>query len=77
MIRYSLSVGFISFSVDTEAEDSIDMQNGDSDSSSSEEDGHASAILLGSSIAVKNDVRPYQASRSEEIISLHHMDFLG
>ncbi|KAL4582261.1 hypothetical protein LXL04_006805 [Taraxacum kok-saghyz] len=44
--------------------DAIDMQNGvnanngDSDSSSSQEDGHASAILLGSSIAVKNAVRP-------------------
>lgn len=44
--------------------DAIDMQNGvnasndDSDSTSSQEDGHASAILLGSSIAVKNAVRP-------------------
>lgn len=44
--------------------DAIDMQNGvnasngDSDSNSSQEDGHASAILLGSSIAVKNAVRP-------------------
>ncbi|GJT36880.1 SET domain-containing protein [Tanacetum coccineum] len=44
--------------------DAIDMQNGvnagndDSDSSSSQEDGHASAVLLGSSIAVKNAVRP-------------------
>ncbi|XP_071710016.1 histone-lysine N-methyltransferase CLF isoform X2 [Rutidosis leptorrhynchoides] len=44
--------------------DAIDMQNGvnasdgDSDSTSSQEDGHASAVLLGSSIAVKNAVRP-------------------
>ncbi|KAJ0754117.1 putative [histone H3]-lysine(4) N-trimethyltransferase chromatin remodeling SET family [Helianthus annuus] len=44
--------------------DAIDMQNGvnasndDSDSSNSQEDGHASAVLLGSSIAVKNAVRP-------------------
>ncbi|THG20181.1 hypothetical protein TEA_005566 [Camellia sinensis var. sinensis] len=44
--------------------DAIDMQNGidisnaDKDSHSSQEDGQASAILLGSSIAVKNAVRP-------------------
>ncbi|KAJ9562312.1 hypothetical protein OSB04_007472 [Centaurea solstitialis] len=44
--------------------DAIDKQNGvnesndDSDSSSSQENGHSSAILLGSSIAVKNAVRP-------------------
>lgn len=45
--------------------DAIDMQNGistssgDSDGNSSQEDGYASsAILLGSSIAVKNAVRP-------------------
>lgn len=45
--------------------DAIDMHNGigtsngDNESSSSEEDGYApSAILLGSSIAVKNAVRP-------------------
>ncbi|KAA8531679.1 hypothetical protein F0562_006604 [Nyssa sinensis] len=37
----------------------IDTSNGEKDSSSSQEDGHASsAILLGSSIAVKNAVRP-------------------
>lgn len=45
--------------------DAIDMHNGigtsngDNESSSSQEDGYApSAILLGSSIAVKNAVRP-------------------
>lgn len=45
--------------------DAIDMQNGvgvsngDKDSNSSQDDGHASsAVLLGSSIAVKNTVRP-------------------
>ncbi|KVH92510.1 SET domain-containing protein [Cynara cardunculus var. scolymus] len=36
----------------------VNASNGDSDSTSSQEDGHASAILLGSSIAVKNAVRP-------------------
>uniref|UniRef100_Q76I95 [histone H3]-lysine(27) N-trimethyltransferase n=1 Tax=Petunia hybrida TaxID=4102 RepID=Q76I95_PETHY len=37
----------------------IDSSNGDNDSNSSEDDGYASsAILLGSSIAVKNAVRP-------------------
>ncbi|KAI3669805.1 hypothetical protein L6452_41224 [Arctium lappa] len=36
----------------------VNASNGDSDSTSSQEDGHSSAILLGSSIAVKNAVRP-------------------
>eukprot|EP00257_Ricinus_communis_P018700 XP_015577488.1 histone-lysine N-methyltransferase CLF [Ricinus communis] len=37
----------------------VDASNGDKDSNSSQEDGHAStAVLLGSSIPVKNAVRP-------------------
>ncbi|KAL7607337.1 hypothetical protein Lser_V15G20112 [Lactuca serriola] len=53
--------------------DAIDMQNGvnanndDSDSSSSQEDGHASAILLGSSIAVKNAVRPIKLPEVDKL----------
>nr|XP_043617149.1 histone-lysine N-methyltransferase CLF isoform X2 [Erigeron canadensis] len=53
--------------------DAIDMQNGvnsnngDSDSSSSQEDGHASAILLGSSIAVKNAVRPIKLPEMKKL----------
>ncbi|XP_052195897.1 histone-lysine N-methyltransferase CLF isoform X2 [Diospyros lotus] len=54
--------------------DAIDMQNGidvsygDKDSNSSQEDGHAcSAILLGSSIAVKNAVRPIKLSEVKRL----------
>ncbi|XP_055825652.1 histone-lysine N-methyltransferase CLF isoform X2 [Solanum dulcamara] len=54
--------------------DAIDMQNGidtsnaDDDSNSSEDDGYAtSAILLGSSIAVKNAVRPIKLPEVKRI----------
>ncbi|KAK9285936.1 hypothetical protein L1049_025138 [Liquidambar formosana] len=54
--------------------DAIDMQNGvgvsnwDKDSSSSQEDGHASsAVLLGSSIAVKNAVRPIKLTEMKRL----------
>nr|GMC95088.1 histone-lysine N-methyltransferase CLF-like isoform X1 [Ipomoea batatas] len=53
--------------------DAIDMQNGidtcngDDDSSSSKEDGYASAILLGSSIAVKNAVRPIKIPEEKRL----------
>ncbi|XP_057974688.1 histone-lysine N-methyltransferase CLF isoform X2 [Malania oleifera] len=54
--------------------DALDMQNGidvsygDKDSSSSQEDGHAaSAILLGSSIAVKNAVRPIKLTEVKRL----------
>ncbi|KAJ8530908.1 hypothetical protein K7X08_023789 [Anisodus acutangulus] len=46
----------------------IDTSNGDDDSNSSEEDGYASsAILLGSSIAVKNAVRPIKLPEVKRI----------
>lgn len=46
----------------------IDITNGDMDSSSSQEDGHASsAILLGSSIAVKNAVRPIKLTEVKRL----------
>ncbi|KAJ0795600.1 putative [histone H3]-lysine(4) N-trimethyltransferase [Helianthus annuus] len=64
--------------------DAIDMQNGvnasndDSDNSSSQEDGHASAVLLGSSIAVKNAVRPIKLPEVKKLPPYtNHMDFLG
>lgn len=54
--------------------DAIDMHNGistsngDDESSSSQEDGYArSAILLGSSIAVKNAVRPIKLPEVEKL----------
>ncbi|XP_057491757.1 histone-lysine N-methyltransferase CLF-like isoform X1 [Actinidia eriantha] len=54
--------------------DAIDMQNGidisneDKDSSSSQEDGNtSSAILLGSSIAVKNAVRPIKLTEVKKL----------
>ncbi|XP_059642629.1 histone-lysine N-methyltransferase CLF isoform X2 [Cornus florida] len=54
--------------------DAIDMQNGndinngDKESNSSQEDGHASsAILLGSSIAVKNVVRPIKLAEVKRL----------
>lgn len=54
--------------------DAIDMHNGigtsngDNDSSSSQEDGYApSAILLGSSIAVKNAVRPIKLPEVQKL----------
>jgi len=54
--------------------DALDMQNGvdtsnaDDDSNSSEDDGYAtSAILLGSSIAVKNAVRPIKLPEVKRI----------
>lgn len=54
--------------------DAIDMQNGmdannaDDDGNSSEDDGYASsAILLGSSIAVKNAVRPIKLPEVKRI----------
>ncbi|CAK9167126.1 unnamed protein product [Ilex paraguariensis] len=54
--------------------DAIDKQNGidtsnvDSDSNSFEEDGHASStILLGSSIAVKNSVRPLKLAEVKRL----------
>ncbi|KAL6961472.1 hypothetical protein U1Q18_039241 [Sarracenia purpurea var. burkii] len=46
----------------------IDINNGDKDSSSSQEDGHtSSAILLGSSIAVKNAVRPIKLTEVKRL----------
>ncbi|XP_010317757.2 histone-lysine N-methyltransferase EZ2 isoform X1 [Solanum lycopersicum] len=46
----------------------IDTSNGDDDSNSSEDDGYAtSAILLGSSIAVKNAVRPIKLPEVKRI----------
>lgn len=46
----------------------IDLSNGDMDSSSSQEEGHASsAILLGSSIAVKNAVRPIKLTEVKRL----------
>ncbi|KAM7507114.1 hypothetical protein LguiA_017567 [Lonicera macranthoides] len=46
----------------------IDRSNGENDSSSSQEGGHApSAILLGSSIAVKNAVRPIKLSQVKKL----------
>lgn len=46
----------------------IDANNGDDDSNSSEDDGYAtSAILLGSSIAVKNAVRPIKLPEVKRI----------
>lgn len=46
----------------------IDTSNGDDDSNSSEDDGYAtSAILLGSSIAVKNAVRPIKLPEEKRI----------
>ncbi|KAI8542129.1 hypothetical protein RHMOL_Rhmol08G0115300 [Rhododendron molle] len=46
----------------------IDITNGDMDSSSSQEDCHASsAILLGSSIAVKNAVRPIKLTEVKRL----------
>lgn len=46
----------------------IDRSNGENDSSSSQEDGHApSAILLGSSIAVKNAVRPIKLTQVKKL----------
>lgn len=54
--------------------DAIDLQNGigagngEEDSSSSQEDGYASsAILLGSSIAVKNAVRPIKLPEMKKL----------
>lgn len=54
--------------------DAIDMQNGidkssgDNDSNSSLDDGHGSAaILLGSSIAVKNAVRPIKLTEVKKL----------
>lgn len=46
----------------------IDITNGDTDSSSSQEDGYASsAILLGSSIAVKNSLRPIKLTEVKKL----------
>lgn len=54
--------------------DAIDMQNGitvsngDHDSTDSQEDGNgSSAILLGSSIAVKNAVRPIRLKEKDKL----------
>jgi histone-lysine N-methyltransferase EZH2 len=46
----------------------VDASNGDRDSSSSQEDAHAStAVLLGSNVPVKNAVRPIKLSEVKRL----------
>lgn len=45
----------------------IEKNNGDNDNNASQEDGYGSVILLGSSIAVKNAVRPIKLTEVKKL----------